>query len=856
MLPQKTRHLLYAVLLVFISIFGSTVLAKTHVAEILTGIVSSKTESETQKETPDATLEVVSSEENELFATTAMFATIINGANEQVVCPNDGSTLAKFFLCGTSDIRTLTLSQSGSSYQWQQLDPNSCAPTVVDDCPTINNACTWNTVGTNSTFNLSSSGEFRVRVDSGQYYYFKATLNPLDPQLIKDDIICGNPGRVEVTNVPAGYEYSLNSSAGPYQDDPFFDITAPGDYRVYVRLKNVSATACVFPSNLVTIDDLDINVDVTANDILCSGELGSIDVQVSGVPSFYTYRLVKNGVTVDTFGPNGADNYTFANVSPGTYSIRVETNSCSETITTDIDGDPIVIGGGISPLAVSSTASDSFGCGATSVDVNVTTSGGTAPYRFSVDGGPFGSTYSSSATFSVSTAGTYNILVEDANGCQRTAAVNVENIPPPVFNFTEEDANCGGANDGRITVNVTSGYGYEILYSVDNGATFQISNVFSNLAPGNYDVVLRYEQDSFTCETTPQTATIGTPSTITATASPDSVPTCLDENGGQITISGVAGGTAPYEYSVGAGFSTNPVFPSLGVGTYTPMIRDANGCVQALPDIVFNTLNKPTDLDFSISSLDCITTTASLDLTVTGGSGTYTYEIIAPAASAVNNGSNSTFTGLGLGTYTFRVTDDEGCSYDENYAITDISSIGVQAQQTRVVTCAGDSDGEGRFLVDGFNTTYSYSIDGGPVSAGQSSSIIPFTGLSAGSYVISVTDEETNCTDTSTLMIEEPSTAFAISGLDVTDMSCQNGNIGAVRINTVGGWGGNRYTLTQPDGSTRGPKNGSTFSNLSQDGSYQVSVTDANGCTVTDSFTLTRLDAPTLTLDNAASDFC
>mgnify|MGYP002713349930 FL=1 len=153
----------------------------------------------------------------------------------------------------------------------------------------------------------------------------------------------------------------------------------------------------------------------------------------------------------------------------------------------------------------------------------------------------------------------------------------------------------------------------------------------------------------------------------------------------------------------------------------------------------------------------------------------------------------------------------------------------MQAQQTMVVTGVGDADGEGRYLGDGFNTTYSYSIDGGPVSTGQSSSIIPLTGLAAGSYVISVTDEETNCTDTATLVIEEPSTAFAISSLDVTDMSCQNGNIGAVRINTVGGWGGNRYTLTQPDGSTRGPKNGSTFYNLSQDGLYTVSVTDDNG---------------------------
>lgn len=856
MLPQKTRHLFYVVLLVFISIFGSTVLAKTNVTRILVNLVSNTTESKTEKKVPSTTIQRASSEDIELFATAPMFATIINGANEEVICPNDGSTLAKFFLCGTSDIRTLTLSQSGNLYEWQQLDPNSCAPTVVDDCPTINNACTWNTVGVDPTFDLSTAGEFRVRVDSGQYFYFKSTLNPLNPQLIKEDIICGNPGRVEVTNVPAGYEYSLNSAAGPFQDDPFFDITAAGDYRVYVRLKNVSATACVFPSNLVTVDDLDINVDVTANDILCSGELGSIDVAVSGVPGFYTYRLVKNGVTVDTFGPNGSDTYTFANVSPGTYSIRVETNNCSETITTDIDGDPITIGGGISPLAVSATASDSFGCGAASVNVNVVTNGGTAPYRFSVDGGPFGSTYTSSSTFSVTTAGTYNILVEDANGCQRTAAVDVEDIPPPIFSFIEEDANCGGANDGRITINVTSGFGYEILYSVDNGVTFQISNVFSNLAPGNYDVVLRYEQDSFSCTTTPQTATIGTPSTITATATPDSEPTCLDENGGQITISGVGGGTAPYEYSVGAGFSTNPVFPNLGVGTYTPMIRDANGCVQALSDITFNALNKPSDIGFSISSLDCITTTATLDLTVTGGSGTYTYEIIAPAASAVNNGGSSTFPGLGLGTYTFRVTDDEGCSYDENYAITDISSIGVQGQQTKVVTCVGDSDGEGRFLVDGFNTTYSYSIDGGPVTTGQNSNILPLTGLTAGSYVILVTDEETNCTDTATLVIEEPATAFAIASLDVTDMSCQNGNIGAVRINTVGGWGGNRYTLTQPDGSTRGPKNGSTFSNLSQDGTYQVSVTDANGCTVTDSFTLTRLAAPTLTLDNVASDYC
>ncbi|MEC7264915.1 MAG: hypothetical protein VXW38_14345, partial [Bacteroidota bacterium] len=116
MLPQKTRHLLYVVLLVFISIFGSTVLAKTGVNGILTKVVSSFTETVAEaKATVNATQATKETSDDVFITSTAMFATIIIGANEEVVCPNDGSTLAKFFLCGTSDVRTISLSQSGST---------------------------------------------------------------------------------------------------------------------------------------------------------------------------------------------------------------------------------------------------------------------------------------------------------------------------------------------------------------------------------------------------------------------------------------------------------------------------------------------------------------------------------------------------------------------------------------------------------------------------------------------------------------------------------------------------------------------------------------------------------------------
>ncbi len=853
---------MYAVLLIAISIVSTSAIANTEVYELISevtaaiGDTTSKADGLTNTEhtLKSSSVSNVKKTDRSGAFSAPMFMTIIQGADEEVICPNDGSTVAKFFLCGTSDVRTISLSQSGGSYQWQQLD-GSCASSVLDDCANTDTSC-YNTVGTGATYNLSSAGEFRVRVGSGQFFYFKSSLNPLNPQLIHEDIECGNPGRVEITNVPAGYEYSLNNSAGPYQDDPYFDISTPGSYMVWVRLKNVSASACLFPSNSVNVLDLNMSVSVVANDILCSGELGSIDVTVSGVPGFYTYRLIKSGVTVDTFGPDAASNYSFLNVSPGTYSIRVETNNCSELVTLDNLGVPINIGNGISPLAVSATASDSFGCGATSVDVTIDTSGGTGPYRYSLNGGAtFSTTYDPTTTFTVSTSGTYPILVEDANGCTKDASVDVLDIPPPVFNIIPEDANCGGANDGRITVDVTSGNGYNLEFSIDNGTSFQTSNIFNDLAPTTYDVVVRYQQGAFVCSTAPINVAIGTPSLITATAIEDSAPSCANETGGQITISGTSGGVGPYEFNIGAGFGATNVFTNLGVGTYIPQIRDANDCVESLPPIVFNALDKPTDLDFTVSSIDCVTSTASVTLAVTDGTAPYTYEIIAPAGSAINNAGNPVFTGLGLGTYTFRVTDNVGCSYDENFAITDISSIGATAQQTQVVRCVGESNGEGRFLVDGFDTTYSYQIDAGPVFTGETNGIIPLTNLAAGSYTISVTDEGTNCTDTATLVIQEPSVAFAIDNLAVTPMSCQNGNIGSVTINTVGGWGGNRYSLTQPDGSPRGPKNGNTFSGLSLDGLYQVSVTDTNGCTITDSFTLTVLESPVLALD-AATDYC
>ncbi|PXX28214.1 T9SS type B sorting domain-containing protein [Arenibacter sp. ARW7G5Y1] len=867
MLPKKPRHVYYALLLLALSIVFSASKANSIVYELIAD-VSSAVENINSTETVveesqennvrnDSKINTDKEAEIEAISSPMMFATIINGANEEVTCTNDGSTLAKFFLCGTGDDRTISVSGSGT-ITWQKLSA-SCVFVGTDTCPVKDNSC-YGPAVTSATYFLDASdpavaGEYRVRVGSGAFYYFRVSSNPLNPQLSTQNIICGNPGRVEVTNVPAGYEYSLNSAAGPYQDNPYFDITTPGNYQVYTRLKNASPSACVFPSQTVTISAVDMTVDVSKVDIICSGDKGSISIDISGVPGFYSYRLIRNGVTMNTFGPNGSNTHTFNNLGAGTYSVSVQAgSSCTQTIST-IDGNPITIGAGLVPVDATAFATDSFGCGATSVDITIDASGGTGPYEYSVNGGAFGGSFATSTTHTVNSPGTYNIVVRDDNGCTKNAVVDVENIPPPVYNISSIDANCGGSNNGSITVNVTNSNGYNLEYSINNGGTFQNSNVFSNLAPGNYDIVIRYQQDTFSCTTPAVSRTIATPSTILGSANATQTPSCLNESGGQITFSGVSGGVGPYEYSIGSGFIlNNTVFNGISAGTYSPQIRDANGCVTTLPAIVFNPLDKPTDIDFAVSSIDCATGTASVSLAVTGGTAISTYEIIAP--TSVNNGGSNTFTGLGLGSYTFRVTDSAGCSFTESFAITDISSIGVTSQLLTNVTCFGDSDGAGRFIVDGFSGTYAYQIDADPVVTGQTSNIVSVSGLSAGSYTITVTDEDTNCVDTATLTISEPSSSLTIAPI-WTDMSCQNNNRGAVNGNASGGWGGFQYTLTRPNGSTVGPRSNPNFTGLTDDsGPYTISVEDGGGCTASASYTFTMLTAPTLVLDTGASDFC
>src|SRR5680860_1323352 len=501
MLPKKPRQLLYALILLIFSAIGTTAIANTKVHTIFTEVVSvikevaSPEKKETAKVAPKLKKTMVNKSGADISATAPMFATIIQGADAEATCSNDGATVARFNLCGDSDDRTISLSGSFSSVSWQRLG-GSCSADINQDCPNTTNSC-YTQVAIGSTFNLDASGisattgaEFRV-VANGQTYYFKVKKSTITQSFVKNDFICGVPGRIQITGLSSAYEFSMNSGSGfgPWQG-PIFNDLMPGTYRVKARLRSTPNT-CEYPYEPIIIERKDIDIDVTFTDAQCSGETGTITVTAGSVPGPYKYTLLDDTGTAQEFTAFIPDNpYTFSGVGFGTYTVQVETAQCKGDTFAGIDpprqdrdtsNNPIIIGAGVTALDARAAPNNSFNaaCGINSVDITVYTSGGTAPYTYIVNGaGPSSPNYAASRVETVTSPGTYEFLITDANGCTITASANVAELTPPDITVGGVDGTCtnGGA---RLEFSIADAKGYDLQFRAQPGDVWSNNPVLS-----------------------------------------------------------------------------------------------------------------------------------------------------------------------------------------------------------------------------------------------------------------------------------------------------------------------------------------------------------------------------------------
>ena len=901
MLPRKPRQILYALLFLTFSIVGTTAIANPKVVTLFSEVATAIKEAvsidevETTEANPKLTESTLKHSQSNAFAAAPMFMTIIQGADDQVNCTNDGATIARFILCGDSDDRNITL--SGGPYgmvSWERL--TGVPPNTNQACP--------NTVGSNYTqvspdpsFNLvatdipsSTGAEYRVLVD-GVPYYFEVIKSTITQTYTKKDFVCNNPGRIEITGLPNSYQFRIREGANPYstyQSSSIFSDLGPGSYQVQARL-NISGQVCEYLYEVIEIEQVDIEIGVTFTNPVCSGETGSIDVTVNPeVPGPYVYTLLDDsGAEIEFTSTISSNTHSFNTVSEGTYAVKVETNDCKEDIPngipapiqyTDTNGDPITVGVGLSPITVvTDTNGMSFGCtnpNIGSVDIDVTPSGGSGNYSYTVsDGGDSGpGFFSGTSSYTVTSEGTYTFFITDDQGCTVEKSEYVAELDPPDVTAADIIGTCtNGGGKVEFTVNDPMGFNLEFRATNNAGDPFTTSPVIP-VADGTYNIVeVRYSQGAFTCILSLPPVTVTSAGGLSGSASLTQDYTCANGEG-IIDFTPASGGSGSgYEYSIdNITYQSGTNFNGLTPGsTYIPYVRDDAGCYQALGPITIAEPVPPTSINFTQDNLDCATGTSRVTIDVLpGGFPVSQYEVVAsnPVTPLPPAQASNVFNGLQLDTsYQFEITDTDGCVYPASFTTGGVSSIRARVRSggdRRV--CPGATDGNGAFLIDGFATDYDYTITGPtspsttpalPASGTSSDLEIPITGLGQGTYEITVTDNDTNCTSTASFDVIEAATVLSVTP-NVTDMSCQNNNIGRVQANAVGGFPGYRYELEWPpsDGRTQGPKTGRTFGGLTEPGTYTLTVIDSEGCRASNTFDLTTVVPPSITFDSA--DYC
>lgn len=904
MLPRKKRHLLYALFLLALSVVYTTALANSKVYTFIEDVAEAIEENlpilnkknETEASSPGTNSIRKSQLSNSLTA--FMPPSIVIGADAEVGCGVDGSSVAQVFICGDYDSKPLTLQGNPSGAVWERYVPNGgCTLDLADNCPSFlvsgsgcnNTGSSWTQVATGGAYTIlpadvpvSSGTEYRVR-SGGVTYYIKATKSSFNYNYELKDVVCGTLGSIRITELSPAYELRIAAGSGgfgPWQDSKEFTDLTVGDYTVEVRLKN-TPNACEYPYPPFTIADRTLDIEVTVTDANCPGQNGDIFVQLNGteVPGPYTYTLIDAGTNQPiVFTPGIApDSYTFFSVSPGTYIVKIETPECQDDFSSgtlaptqdqDIFGNPIVIGQGLQTIvAIANLNGQSFGCPSMigPIDIDITTTGGTPPYTYTVTGGGSGSSPSPYTDIEISqyaapVAGTYTFTFTDANGCSpdQPLSVYIDNLPPPTIDPEPVLGTCTNGG-GKIDFQVVNNPGYDLEYRVSSADPWVNYNIV-NVPDGTYnDMWVRYSQGAFSCELQiSDTVVVTSDASITGFAQVSADFTC-SAGGGTITFNPglTAGGTGTgYEYSIdNVTYQSGNVFSGLAPGTYTPFIRDDSDCRQAIGvPLVINDPVTPTDITFAQGNINCATGTSEVTVTVVGGALVATYEIVAPAGAVTAPQAINVFPNLILDTrHDFIVTDINGCDHAASFVTGGISTIQARIKaggDTNV--CAGFSDGFGAFIIDGFNpdtpgADYNYSISGTGLSGSSSDLEIPVTGLGAGTYTITVTDTETNCTDTADLVISGPPSPLTVTP-NFTPMSCGNGNVGSLEAIKAGGFSGQeQYQLTYPDLITVIPwKNGRFFGGLNQTGTYTIEVRDAEGCIANNTFNLASLGAPTI----------
>jgi gliding motility-associated-like protein len=690
----------------------------------------------------------------------------------------------------------------------------------------------------------NSGGTYTVSGGTGPYTWQQQTTTT--PCISGFGNYC-NPFTVAGTPTTSWTTFATGTTVTPPGTFPLQVIDNGGNTVTIANAASVAACAVSCPTLTVSV--------ASQVNVLCFGQsTGSFSASTTGGASPYDYTLL-NGATVVASFNNVAGSQSFTGLPAGTYTLNVlDNNACPGSTT-------ITITQPASALSVTST-SVSASCGASNGSATATAGGGSSPYDYVWTGsaGTLQTTnnITTSNTLSALGAGTYTVTITDNNNCITSTTVTITNTGGPSVAITSQtNVLCFGNTTGSATATASAGSSpYDYVWTGTSGTLQTTNNItgpntVSSLGAGTYTITVT---DNSGC-TANTTVTITQPaSALSASLSAQQDVLCFGSTTGSASIT-VTGGTAGtgylYSWSPSGGSASSAT--GLGANNYTVTVTDANGCSATQNVSITQPASAAAVSVTGTTSASCGSANGSATAQAAGGTGPYDYVWSGSAGTLLTTNDISgpnTLSSVSAGSYTITITDANGCVSTATAVISNSGGASTVITAQTNINCFGTASGSATANSTGGTSPYDYVWTGSSGVLQTTNNITgpnTLSGLTAGTYTVTVTDAS-GCISTTTVTITGPASTLSASPGIITDATCGASN-GTATVNATGGTGPYTYSWLPAGGSS------ATATSLAA-GTYTCTVADFNGCSTTVTLTINNTGGPTLSIAALQNNNC
>ena len=603
----------------------------------------------------------------------------------------------------TSNLWTYTNTYDPSIYTWTGQNINSQTNGIGTAIPTSS--------GGDEIYTFIATDDFGCVYDTSVSVYVHPSNHPgccitPTPSAGANDSVCGFSIQFNAIYFDANNTgvWTVNGPGNITFDDATLN-TATATANIYGEYTftwtELNAAGCQ-ASDVVTVKynpnpDISIIMDSTQCFGSSDGALTVIHNTVTDAP--YVYLWDNNNTTINN-----------TNIASGNYSVAVaNVHGCFSIIDEDVEQSTQLTATTNTTAVLCFNGTD----GSASVIANNATPGYTYLWN--------DANAQTTASATNLSSGTYLVTITDANGCNITESVNV-NQPNNSLSSTTLNTNalCFGSADGTGEISVTGGT-LPYIYAWSNT---QNTASINGLVANTYNILVT---DANNC-TINDSITITEPTEITSSYTSTSLG-CAESNNGNINLS-VTGGTPAYSYLWNTGANTQTI-QDIGGDVYSVTITDNNLCTYIHSSIVI-TEPDPVIASVTQETTICLTSSTEILCSALGGNSPYTY--------AWNTGSTGTSINVAptdTTTYSIIVTDANGCSSQITLSTVNVrKAITATAFSDKIEVCPGDPV-QVNVNAEGGNNNYYYTLENGQIVT-NSFTIYP---NESNSYFITVRDD-------------------------------------------------------------------------------------------------------------------